>query len=108
MDEEIKALRDNHSWDLIRGLPKMNIVGSKWVFRTKHLSDESIDRLKARLIAKGYTQLSGLNYTNTFSTVFKASPVLIVLSLAITHGWPLHQLYIKNDFLMVLCKNMFT
>ncbi|XP_022874276.1 uncharacterized protein LOC111393111 [Olea europaea var. sylvestris] len=55
----------------------MNIVGSKWVFRNKYLSDKSIDDLKA----------------------LKASTVRVAFSLAITHGWPLRQLDVKNTFL---------
>lgn len=89
IDEELNALRKNYTWDLVPRPSNTNIVGSKWVFRTKYQSDGSIDRLKARLVAKDYTQLPGLDYTDTFSPVVKASIVRVVLSLAITHGWPI-------------------
>lgn len=99
MDEEIKALCDNCTWDLIPLPSKMNIVGSKWVFRTKYPPDRSIDRLNARLVTKVYTQLPSLDYIDTFSPVVKASIVCVVLSLAVTHGWPLRQLDVENAFL---------
>jgi hypothetical protein len=69
--------------------PNQNVVGSKWVFRIKYLSDGIVDRLKACLVAKGYTQQSGIDFTDTFSPVVKASIVRVVLSLAVSNNWPL-------------------
>ena len=95
----MKALQINHTWDLVPRPFNANIVGSKWVFRTKFLSDGSIKGFKARLVAKGYTQLPDLDYTDIFSPVIKASTVRVVLSLVVSHKWPLRQLDVKNDFL---------
>nr|CAN63636.1 hypothetical protein VITISV_017183 [Vitis vinifera] len=67
MDDEMKALQINHTWDLVPRPSNANIVGSKWVFWTKFLFDGSIERFKARLVAKGYTQLPDLDCTDTFS-----------------------------------------
>ena len=50
-------------------------------------------------MAKGYTQLPGLDYTDTFSPVVKASTICVVLSLVVSHKWPLRQLDVKNAFL---------
>ena len=50
-------------------------------------------------MAQGYTQISGLNYSHTFSLVVKAATVRIVLSLAVLNSWKLHQLDVKNAFL---------
>jgi hypothetical protein len=54
---------------------------------------------KARLVAKGYSQLEGIDFTETFSPVIKPSIIQLVLSLAITHGWPIRHLDVKNAFL---------
>ncbi|KAF5480179.1 hypothetical protein F2P56_000945 [Juglans regia] len=99
MDDEMKALQTNHTWDLVPRPSNTNIVGSKWVFWTKFHSDGSIDRFKAHLVAKGYTQLPCLDYTDTFSPVVKASIVRVVLSLTVSHKWSLRQLDVKNAFL---------
>ncbi|XP_068639484.1 uncharacterized mitochondrial protein AtMg00820-like [Aristolochia californica] len=55
MDEEVQALKNNHTWILVPRPAHTNIVGSKWVFQTKYLPNSSIERLKIRLIAKAFT-----------------------------------------------------
>ena len=51
MQEEIKDLIQNRTWDLVPRPPTANIVGSKWVFKTKLKEDGTIDRYKAQLVA---------------------------------------------------------
>jgi len=99
MEEEIRALKLNQTWELVPRPPTTNVVGSKWVFRTKYHLDGSIDRLKARLVAKGYTQLYGLDFNDTFSPVVRASTVRIVLSIAVSRGWNMRQLDVKIAFM---------
>ncbi|XP_068645125.1 uncharacterized protein [Aristolochia californica] len=99
MDEEVRVLRENHTWTLVPRPAATNIVGSKWVFRTKYLPNGTVKRFKARLVAKGFTQIPGLDYIDTFSPVIKAMTIRVVLSIAVTNRWALRQLDVKNAFL---------
>ena len=74
-------------------------IGCRRVFTVKFNPDGSIARLKARLIAKGYSQTYGVDYSNTFSLIAKLTSVRLFISLAASYDWDLHQLDIKNVFL---------
>jgi len=71
MDEELEALHKNQTWKLVPHTSDMHVIGSKWVFKPKLKPNGSLDRLKARVVAKGYHQVDGLDYTKTFSPVIK-------------------------------------
>ena len=57
-----------------------------------------MDHLKAHLVAKGYTQIHGFNYYDTFSPIAKMDSVRLLLSMNAVRSWPLYQLEIKNAF----------
>ena len=96
------ALELNYTWDLIPKPAGTSIIGCRWVFTVKQNPDSTVDRLKACLVAKGFTQTYGLDYTETFSPVAKLNSIHIIISLAANLDWPLHQLDVKNAFLILL------
>ncbi len=99
MDEEYRSLMVNDTWDLVP-LPKgRKLVRCKWVYRTKYASDGSVERLKARLVSKGFSQVEGIDYNETFSPVAKMNSIRLVLSLASLHKWEVHQMDVKSAFL---------
>jgi hypothetical protein len=99
MDSEIQALQRNDTWTLVPRPASHNVVGCRWIFKTKLRSDGSIEHHKARLVAQGFSQIKGLDFDDTFSPVVRPVTVRLILSLALTSGWRLHQLDVNNAFL---------
>lgn len=89
----------NHTWDETDLPPGKKAVSSKWVFTIKYQSNGDIERYKACLVARGFTQTYGTDYTYTFAPVAKIHTVRVVLSLATNLSWELWQMDVKNAFL---------
>ncbi|XP_022848510.1 uncharacterized protein LOC111370847 [Olea europaea var. sylvestris] len=87
MHEEYTALINNGIWNLVSLLPDRKLIGNKWVFKLKRNPDGSISRYKVRLVAKGYHQFPGFDYSDVFSPVVKPVTIRAVLSIVITRGW---------------------
>ena len=99
MAAEISALEANHTWVLTPLPSHKKTIGCKWVYKVKYRSDGSVERYKARLVTKGFTQKEGLDYLETFSRVAKLVSVKSLLPIAAVQGWFLCQLDIDNAFL---------
>jgi transposase InsO family protein len=87
MDREIKALEDAGTWITVPRPPGKNIVSSKWVFRIKRKADGTIEKHKARLVARGFTQRYGVDYFDTFSPVARLASFRTILALAARNDW---------------------
>ncbi len=108
MDEEMKSLIENNTWELI-DKPKrknINIVGNKWILKKKLNSDGSVERYKARLVAKGYTQKYGIDYHETFAPVVKYKSIRIVFAIATIMKYAIEHVDFKTAFLNPIIKEL--
>jgi hypothetical protein len=99
MREELEASRKNQTWELTSLPEGKKAVGCKWVFTVKQSPEGKIERYKARMIARGYSQTYGIDYDEAFTPVTKMNTLRILISCVANFGWPLHQLDVKNVFL---------
>ncbi|KAE8709398.1 Agamous-like MADS-box protein AGL6 [Hibiscus syriacus] len=99
MDEEIKAIEKNDTWELT-SLPKGHkAIGVKWVYKTKQNAKGEIERHKARLVAKGYSQKAGIDYDEIFAPVARLETIRLIISLAAQNKWKIQQMDVKSAFL---------
>ncbi|KAL5581208.1 hypothetical protein UlMin_013650 [Ulmus minor] len=84
MEKELNA--KNNTWSLVPYSPSLNVLENKWVFRVEYNVDGSFQRCKARLVAKGFHQTPRIDYSETFSSVIKASTVRVILTTTISKG----------------------
>ncbi|KAL4032328.1 hypothetical protein IC575_005399 [Cucumis melo] len=92
-------MNDNKVWNLVELPKESKRVGCKWVFKTKRDSNGNIERYKARLVVKGYTQKDDIDYKETFSPVSKKDSLRIIMALVAHYDLEFHQMNVKTVFL---------
>lgn len=99
MNEELQALQENFTWDIVSCPPDVKPIGYKWVYYVKLNSNGFLKFYNACLVALGNKQEYGIDYDETFSPVTKMTIVRTVISIASSSGWSLRQMDVNNDFL---------
>ena len=99
MQEELNQFQRNDVWDLVPKPLQKNIIGTKGVFRNKLNEQGEVSRNKDRLVAQGYRQQEGIDYTKTFAPVARLEAIRLLLSYAVNHGIILYQMDVKSAFL---------
>ena len=99
MKSEIDSLYENETWTLEQLPAGRNAIPCKWVYKVKHNADGSVNRFKARLVIKGYSQRKGVDYDQTFSPVARISSIRALISVAATEKMLLKQFDVSTAFL---------
>ena len=99
MEEEIKAIHRNNSWEVIELPEGSQPIGVKWVFKKKMNAQGKIERYKARLVAKGYKQKAGIDYDEVFAPVARMETIQLLISQATQFKWAIFQTNVKSTFL---------
>ncbi|KAK4383544.1 Retrovirus-related Pol polyprotein from transposon RE1 [Sesamum angolense] len=99
MDNELDALKKNNTWTVTPLPPNERAIGCRWIFKLKLNADGLVNTHKASLLAKGYNQVEGIDYIDSFSPIAKAVTVRVLLVVATSFHWHLCHVDVNNAFL---------
>ena len=97
--EEYQSIMKNDVWYIASRPERKSIVTSKWIYKIKHTTDGSIEKHKASFVARGFSQVEGIDYEETFSLVARYTSIQMIIFLATSMGWKLHQMDVKTTIL---------
>jgi hypothetical protein len=97
MQEKLNNFKRNEVWILLPR-PKKIFVGTKWVFRNKQDEYGAVTRNMARLVVKGYAQVTSLEFEETFAPIARLESICIILAYVAHHSFKLYQMDVKSVF----------
>ena len=98
-EDKLKAHAENGTWEIVKLPPGQKAIGSRWFMKIKRLADGSIDRYRARLVAKGYSQRPGFDYLETFAPTVRVAAIRTILAIAAIEDLELRSIDISHAFL---------
>ena len=99
INEELNSLLAMGTFKLRELPPSRHLVTLKWVFRVKYTSSGLVNRFKARLVARGFTQIEGIDYDETFAPTLHYESLRLLLFLAVENNWQIQQMDVDNAYL---------
>eukprot|EP00253_Pinus_taeda_P036015 PITA_36015 len=99
MNEELKQIEKNNTWELVPRPHDKNIIGTKWIFKNKLNKNGEVIRNKARLICKGYAQQEFIDFEETFAPIARLEAIRMFLALSSFQKFKVYQMDVKSSFL---------
>jgi hypothetical protein len=96
MTEECQSIVNNDVWEIVPRPKSKDVVSSKWLFKIKPAVDGSIEKYKARIVARGFSQKEGIDYEETFAPVARYTSIRTIIALAAKMKWKLHQMDVDH------------
>jgi hypothetical protein len=99
MMEEYNSIMKNDVWEIVPRHEGKSVVTSRWLYKLKYVVEGSIEKYKARFVARGFSQVEGVDYDETIASVARYTSIRSVISLVVEMGWKIHQMDVKTAFL---------
>jgi hypothetical protein len=99
MQEEYESIMRNDVWEVVPRLEGKLVVTSKWLYKIKYAVDGSIEKHKAHFVVRGFFQVEGIDYDETFAPIARYTSIQSIMAIAIEMGWKIHQMDVKTAFL---------
>jgi hypothetical protein len=89
MVEEYNSIMKNDVWEVVPRLEGKSIMTSRWLYKIKikYAADGSTEKYKARFVARGFSQVEGVDYDETFTSIARYTSIRVVISIATKMGW---------------------
>jgi hypothetical protein len=98
MNEELDHIEKNNTWELVPRPEYKNVIGSKWVFKNKMNEKGQVVRNKSRLVCKGYAQVEGQDFDETFAPVARLETIRMFLAYSCHKNFKVYQMDVKSTF----------
>jgi hypothetical protein len=99
MNEELDQIDKNNTWELVPRPKNKNVINTKWVFKNKLNEYEQVTKNKSRLVCKGYAQIEGIDFEETFSPAARMEAIWLILAYACSKNVKVYHMDIKSSFL---------
>jgi hypothetical protein len=99
MKDELDQIKKNNMWEMVHRPEDKNVIGSKWIFKNKLNEKGQVVRRKARLACKGYAQIEGLDFDETFVPVARLEAIRMFLAYVCHKRFKFYQMDVKSSFL---------